>query len=67
MKTLVVDNKPYWTSEFDWVTIIVGGDFNSCVKLDIPKDTGNREILKRMNDLGLTELSDHLPILCEFD
>ena len=101
---------------------IVAGDFNSSEKFDFPKNTGNREIMDRLNALGLRDclsqfkkkavptfqnarnrvvehqldycyanrpmlqrltmarvlrreevfdrvprLSDHLPILCEFD
>ena len=34
---------------------IVGGDFNSSVKFDVPRDRGNREIVDRMQGLGLTD------------
>ena len=34
---------------------IVGGDFNSSLLLDIPKDRGNGEVVQRMNSLGLVD------------
>ena len=46
LKTAHIDDTSNW---------IVTGDFNSSVKLDIPKDRGNREFVQRMNSLGLTD------------
>lgn len=40
------------TDDTNW---IVGGDFNSSVKFDCPRDRGNREIVDRMKGLGLTD------------
>ena len=34
---------------------IVGGDFNSSILFDLPKDRGNREVIRRLNALGLTD------------
>ena len=44
------------TDETNW---IVGGDFNSSVRFDFPKDRGNREIVRRMNAIGLTDCLNH--------
>ena len=45
------------TDDTNW---IVGGDFNSSVKFDEPRNRGNREIVDRMTELGLTDcLSPH--------
>ena len=44
------------SDEANW---IVGGDFNSSVLFDQPKDTGNREIIERLNALGLTDCLSH--------
>ena len=47
------------TDDTNW---IVGGDFNSSVKFDEPRNRGNREIVERMTKLGLTDcLSPQLP------
>lgn len=64
------NNPDLWFTELLWSLLrnanladdanwIVGGDFNSSVKFDFPRDRGNREIVARMNALGLTDcLSD---------
>lgn len=38
---------------------IVGGDLNTSVLFDEPKDRGNRETLRRLNSLGLTDCLSH--------
>ncbi len=38
---------------------IVAGDFNSSVLFDEPSDRGNREIIARLNRLGLTDCLSH--------
>ena len=39
---------------------IIGGDFNSSLGLDFPKDRGNHEFVERLNSIGLTDcLSYH--------
>jgi len=71
VSTVKLTNNPeLWFTEILWELLrsagisndtnwIVGGDFNSSVKLDDPKDTGNREFLDRLNDLGLTDCLSH--------
>ena len=65
------NNPELWFTEILWALLrsagvsddtnwIVGGDFNSSVLLDEPKDTGNREIIERLNALGLTDCLSHL-------
>ena len=60
------NNRKLWFTEILWSLLknasiaddtnwIVGGDFNSSVKFDIPRDRGNREIVDRMTKLGLTD------------
>ena len=60
------NNPDLWFTELLWSLLrnanivgdtnwIVGGDFNSSVKFDFPKDRGNREIVARLNALGLTD------------
>lgn len=64
------NNPDIWFTEILWSLIrnaditrdmnwIVGGDFNSSEKFDVPKDRGNREIMERMNSLGLTDCLRH--------
>lgn len=59
-----------WFTEILWALLrradisddanwIVGGDFNSSVLFDVPRDTGNREIIERLNALGLTDCLSH--------
>ena len=43
-------------SDTNW---IVGGDFNVSVLFDVPKDRGNRETLRRLNRLRLTDCLSH--------
>ena len=71
ISTIRLSNNPdLWFTEILWsllcnadlgdsVPWIVGGDFNSSVLFDQPKDRGNREIIKRMNKLGLTDCLSH--------
>ena len=64
------NNPELWFTEILWALLrragvsddanwIVGGDFNSSVLFDEPKDTGNRETIERMNALGLTDCLSH--------
>ena len=66
----LTNNPDLWFTEILWVLLraasisddtnwIVGGDFNSSVKFDEPKDRGNREIIGRLNALGLTDCLSH--------
>ena len=66
----LTNNPDLWFTEILWALLrsagisddsnwIVGGDFNSSVKLDEPKDTGNREFLGRLDALGLTDCLSH--------
>jgi exonuclease III len=59
-------NPDLWGTELLWASLrlmnitaedplIVAGDLNSSETFDSPKDRGNREIMKRMNALGLVE------------
>lgn len=59
-----------WTTEILWSLLrngdlsadtnwIVGGDFNSSVTFDTPKRKWNREIIERLNNLGLTDCLSH--------
>ena len=63
-------NPELWFTEILWALLrsagisddtnwIVGGDLNSSVKFDEPKDRGNREIVGRLNALGLTDCLSH--------
>lgn len=38
---------------------IVGGDFNSSVRFDDEQNRGNREVIERLNDLGLKDCLSH--------
>lgn len=64
-------NPDLWFTEILWsllcnqviddsTTWIVGGDFNTSVLFDNPKDRGNRMVIKRMNKLGLTDCLSHV-------
>ena len=64
------NNPKLWFSEILWSLLknaniaddtnwIVGGDFNSSVKFDRPRDRGNGEIVDRLNALGLTDCLGH--------
>ena len=64
------NNPDLWFTEILWsllcnedlddnVPWIVGGDFNSSVLFDEPKDRGNRTIIERLNKLGLTDCLSH--------
>ena len=66
----LTNNPQLWFTEILWALLrsagisndtnwIVAGDFNSSVKLDEPKDNGNREFLGRLNALGLTDCLSH--------
>ena len=66
----LTNNPELWFTEILWELLrsvgisddtnwIVGGDFNSSVKFDKPKDRGNREIVGRLNTLGLTDCLSH--------
>ena len=66
----LTNNRKLWFTEILWALLrtasisddtnwIVGGDFNSSVKFDEPKDRGNREIIERLNALGLTDCLSH--------
>ena len=61
----LTNNPDLWFTEILWALLrnanisddvnwIVGGDFNSSVTFDEPRDRGNREIIGRVNQLGLT-------------
>ena len=47
---------PCFSDGTNW---IVAGDFNSSVLFDEPKDRGNREIVARLNALGLADCLSH--------
>ena len=62
----LTNNPELWFTEVLWALLrsasisddtnwIVGGDFNTSVKFDEPRDTGNREVVRRLNVLGLTD------------
>lgn len=67
VKLVKLKNNPkLWFTEILWSLLknagiaedsnwIVGGDFNSSVEFDVPRDRGNWEIVDRMTKLGLTE------------
>ena len=66
----LTNNPEIWFTEILWALLraasisdstnwIVGGDFNSSVLFDEPKDRGNREIIERLNSLGLTDCLSH--------
>ena len=66
----LTNNSEVWFTEILWSLLsaagvsddtnwIVGGDFNSSVLFDEPKDRGNRQIIERLNDLGLTDCLSH--------
>jgi exonuclease III len=63
-------NPKVWVTELLWAALldscdpsqspwIVGGDLNASETFDHPSPRGNREILERMNDLGLRECLRH--------
>lgn len=62
----LTNNPKLWFTEILWSLLknaditddtnwIVGGDFNSSVKFDRPRDRGNQEVVDRMKGLGLTD------------
>lgn len=64
------NNPDVWFTEILWGLLrkasiaddtswIVGGDFNSSVKFDVPTDRGNRKIVERLNALGLRDCLSH--------
>ena len=64
------NNPKLWFTEILWSLLknanidedanwIVGGDFNSSVKFDIPRNRGNREIVDRLSAVGLTDCLSH--------
>ncbi len=64
------NNPDLWFTEILWTLLrtanitndrnwIVGGDFNTSVRLDIPRNRGNQEIIDRLNSLGLTDCLSH--------
>ena len=64
------NNPDLWFTEILWsllsnktiddrVLWIVGGDFNTSVLFDEPRDRGNRLVIQRMIELGLTECLSH--------
>lgn len=66
----LTQNPDIWFTEILWRLLcnasistdtnwIVGGDFNTSVLLDIPNDRGNREIINRINSLGLIDCLSH--------
>ena len=67
VSTVKLKNNPkLWFTEILWSLLknasiaddtnwIVGGDFNSSVTFDEPRNRGNREIVERMTKLGLTD------------
>ena len=67
----LTNNPELWFTEILWALLhaasisddtnwIVGGDFNSSVLFDKPKDRGNREIVGRLSSLGLTDCLSHV-------
>lgn len=70
-KAIKLKNNPnLWFTEILWSLLrnanlgndtnwIVGGDFNSSVRFDDPRDRGNKEIIDRLNALGLTDCLSH--------
>ncbi len=66
----LANNPQLWFTEILWALLrdsdtpeetnwVVGGDFNSSVLFDHPRDRGNGEIIRRMNALGLTDCLNH--------
>lgn len=66
----LTSNTELWFTEILWALLraasisdntnwIVGGDFNSSVLFDEPRDRGNREIVERLSSLGLTDCLSH--------
>ena len=66
----LTNNPELWFTEILWALLraagmsddtnwIVGGDFNSSVLFDEPKDKGNREVIERLNELGLIDCLSH--------
>ena len=64
------ENPDLWFTEILWALLrsadvsddvnwIVGGDFNLSVLFDEPKDRGNREIIRRLNRVGLVDCLSH--------
>ncbi len=69
-KLKLENNKNIWGTELLWAALnnlisksslplIVGGDFNSSLTFDLPKNRGNQEILARMQALNLKECLFH--------
>lgn len=66
----LTNNSELWFTEILWSLLrfsgisddanwIVGGDFNTSIRLDVPKNRGNREIVDRLVSLGLTDCLSH--------
>ena len=66
----LINNPTLWFTEVLWALLratgisddvnwIVGGDFNCSVFFDQSKNRGNREIIERLNALGLTDCLSH--------
>ena len=66
----LTNNPHLWFTEILWSLLcneviddgepwIVGGDFNTSVLFDKPKDRGNRMVIRRMNKLRLTDCLSH--------
>ncbi len=66
----LTNNLQLWFTEILWSLLcgaaiwddtnwIVGGDFNSSVLFDEPRDRGNREVIERLKALGLTDCLSH--------
>ena len=63
-------NPDIWFTEILWSLLnnsanaekdhwIIGGDFNSSVLFDLPRDRSNREIIQRLHALGMTDCLSH--------
>ncbi len=71
VSSIKLKNNPHlWFTEIIWSLLrnaniadeqnwIVGGDFNSSVRFDFPRDRGNREIVERLNTIGLIDCLSH--------
>ena len=66
----LTNNRDLWFTEILWSLLrnaevsndtnwIVGGDFNTSVNFDKPKNRGNQEIIDRLESLGLTDCLSH--------
>ena len=66
----LTNNPDLWFTEILWSLLagtgiskdenwVVGGDFNSSVLFDNPHDRGNREVIARLNSLGLVDCLSH--------